>query len=104
MSEVPEGIIQVRPIKIAEFHAVRWIGDFDDPAVIWLATRFGWKLERSTRKRAALSIRGRNLKRYDVRSGDWIIALGTNGSVAIMSDQVFHRTYREVEALEVESR
>lgn len=97
------GIIEVVPVKVATFKAVRWYGDDENtiPLVETLAEQYGWKVNGVLpvtvrgRRRYALTVTGRNRKQYRALKGDWIIALGQNGSIRICSDKQFRQDYKE---------
>lgn len=95
----PEEVLLVRPVNVATFHATRWTGDDPDTDVAWMAEQFGWKVNgvfsRTTATSPYLLITGRNRTQYRVKMGEWIIALGTNGSLRIVTDRQFKRDYRE---------
>ena len=66
-----------------------------------MAERYGWKIlgmRDSIRKGRALLIVGKNHKRYLVSHGDYIIALGANGSLRVATLKEFDRDYREARA------
>lgn len=103
MSErLPKGIKSVRPKNIAHFRAVRWNGSEDDAAVKWLADQYGWKVTgvgsvfRHSKPIPALTLIGRNKHRYKVVSGYWIIALGSNGSLRVVSERQYRNDYEEI--------
>lgn len=99
MSRPPE-IVSIQPTAIATFSALRWVGDPDDEALAWMAEQYGWKITgmRDTRKGRALVVIGKNSKRYTIGNGEWVIALGSNGSMTVISDRQYRQNYREVEA------
>lgn len=90
----PEGLIRVVPINVAEFHAAQWDGEADDPAMAWMADQFGWSLKYLSDR---LMITGRHRKRVEVKPGHWVVALGVNGSLRVVTDRGFKRDYREAE-------
>jgi hypothetical protein len=90
----PETVRVVTPVNVAEFHAVQWDGD-PFPGIIWLADRFGWRFRKHAGHPNTLVIYGRNGKRYTVPPGEWVIALGTNGSIRVCTDREFRKDYRE---------
>lgn len=90
----PEGIRLVAPVNVAEFHATKWNGEDDTPALEWLADRFGWTLKPLEGK---IIITGRHHKRVPLTPGNWVVALGANGSVRVVSERVFRRDYRELD-------
>jgi hypothetical protein len=97
----PDGIISVEPKAVATYTAMCWIGDDKDPALLWMAERYGWKIagmRDSLRKGRALMIVGKNNKRYLVAHGDYIIALGANGSLRVATVKEFDSDYREASA------
>lgn len=101
----PAAVVAVQPINTATFYAVRW-QDNDDgrsaAAIHWMADEFGWKVHGVMsvairgRMRRALLIVGRNRKQYRALHGDWIIALGANGSIRICSDKQYKIDYKEI--------
>lgn len=95
----PEGLVEVQPKAIATYTALCWIGDEEDPALIWMAERFNWQIagmRDSIRKGRCLMIIGRNMKRYLVSNGEYVIALGANGSLRVCSRKEYEKDYREV--------
>lgn len=89
----------VVPVNTAEFVAVRWLADGfgkSDGAIAWMGERYGWTVRFEHKSHEdLLFIYGRNRKKYTVRKGDWVIALGTNGSLRVCSDRQFKQDYRE---------
>lgn len=93
----PDGVVEVVPRNVAEFNAAQWDGTADDPAMQWMADRFGWTLKYLSDR---LVIIGRHRKRTEVHPSYWVVALGVNGSVRVVTERVFARDYREVESNE----
>lgn len=89
----PEGVKMVRPVGIVSFEATRWTSTEAGEAIDWMAARFGWRVGHVGTE---LRIHGRNGKRYPVKEGNWVIALGTNGSIRVCSDKQYRQDYREV--------
>lgn len=97
MSHTLEGLIDVQPKAIATYTALCWIGDEQDPALLWMAERYNWLLSGmrdSVRKGRCLVIVGKNKKRYLVGHGDYIIALGANGSLRVATRREFEQDYK----------
>ena len=97
----PDGVVDVQPKTVATYTAMCWIGDAADPALLWMAERYGWKIlgmSHSPNKGSRLILVGKNNKRYYVRYGDYIIALGANGSLRVATPKEFDRDYREASA------
>lgn len=67
-----------------------------------MADQFGWKVGRSDLFRrtdgeaVGLVLYGRNGRRYTVKDGEWVIALGSNGSLRVTSDRQFKIEYKEI--------
>lgn len=76
----------------------------ENAGLMWMAERFGWKvggeavLYRGGKKYPALLLIGKNKHRYKIRSSDWVIALGSNGSLRVVTDRQYREDYREVSA------
>ena len=96
----PDGIISIEPKAVATYTAMCWIGDEKDPALVWMAERYGWKIDgmKASARGRCLIIVGKNNKRYRVSHGDYIIALGANGSLRVATVKEFDRDYREASA------
>lgn len=95
------GLIEVQPKAVATFTALRWIGDEEDPTLLWMMERFGWKslgMKDTIRKGRVLMLQGKNLKRYPVAFGDYVIALGAGGSMRVASQREFDKDYRVIVA------
>lgn len=91
---LPDGLVLVQPRRIAKFHAVRLIDNTSISPINWMARQFGWKVvEREDLD--VLIIHGRNHKRYVVKYGEWVVALGTNGSLRVCTDRLFRNDYKE---------
>lgn len=102
----PAAIVEVQPTKIATFTAVQYDTMFSqegNAALAWMAERFGWELKGETtvyrggKKFPALLLVGKNKHRYKVTDGDWVIALGSNGSLRVVSDKQYRQDYKKVE-------
>lgn len=93
----PDGVRIVVPTNVSQFHAARWFNiEYDSAAVKWMADQFGWRISNSVGNEPnTLAIYGRNGKRYKVKPGEWVIALGTNGSIRVCSDKQYRQDYRE---------
>lgn len=97
----PDKVLRVVPAKIAVFHAVRWDGKEPGEELRWMADEFGWRIKGvfpamiRGRERDSLLIVGRSRKQYRALPGDWIVALGANGSIRVCSDSTFREDYRE---------
>ncbi len=94
----PVEIFDVQPKAISTFAALCWLGDEQDEALIWMAERFGWKINgvrNSVRKGLALEIIGKNHKRYLIKSGEYVVALGANGSLRVCTAKEFQTDYRK---------
>ena len=89
----PEGVVEIVPRNVAQFHATRWEGEENSPDLAWMADQFGWTVKYLSGRAI---ITGRHRKRVEVRPNSWVIALGVNGSVRIVNDRVFARDYEEV--------
>lgn len=94
----------VTPTNVAEFLALRWEESEEAKAsLLGMAARYGWTLvaepaiQRRGKRHRGITILGRNRKRYTIISGEWIIALGANGSIRVCSDKKYRQDYREVE-------
>lgn len=97
----PDGIVEIQPKAVATYTAMCWIGDEKDPALVWMAERYNWRIDGmrdSIRKGRCLMITGKNNKRYLVAHGEYIIALGANGSLRVATVKEFDRDYREASA------
>lgn len=91
----PEGVTEVAPRSVAQFHAAKWTGDADDSAIQWLADQFGWGIRYTP---SALVITGRHRKQHKVSKGMWVVALGVNGSLRVINEKTYQRDYQEVQA------
>lgn len=92
----PPSIKRVTPTNIAAFLALRW----EDNAACnddleWMVAEFGWR-HGGVSSTGRLVLFGRAGKRYVVKPGEWIIALGANGSLRVVSDRQYRNDYREV--------
>ena len=91
----PEGVVEVVPRNVAQFHAAKWTGEANDPAIQWLADQFGWGIRYTP---SVVVITGRHKKQYKVSEGMWVVALGTNGSLRVINEKTYQRDYQEVRA------
>lgn len=96
-----EAVKTVQPVNISTFYALRWHGEEKDgEALEWMAGQYGWIIMPSSpfaRDDSSLRLIGRNRKRYSVKPGEWIIALGPNGSLRVCSDKQYKTDYKETE-------
>lgn len=96
MTGMPSGVCKVRPVNTVDFHATQWNG-LAITDIEWMAATFGWKFKYGVEDPTTLVINGRNGRRYSVRPGQWVVALGTNGSLRVCSDRTFQRDYRKAD-------
>lgn len=96
MSDKPAEIVEVVPRNVAKFHAVYWNGDPEDAGLAWMVQQFGWRKGScftKDGKASAITIYGRHGKRYVVQRGWWVVALGANGSLRVLTNRDFVRDY-----------
>lgn len=98
----PANVRPVQPVNTATFYACLWNGHARSTSDIrWMAEEFGWKVNGEITKQVrgrnqrALLITARNRKQYTLLVGDWVIALGANGSIRVCSDKQFRQDYKE---------
>lgn len=92
-------IVTVRPRNVALFKAACWRSDKDDTAVRELVEQAGWaveSLEFSLGTGSTLRLVRQLRSPIRVRDGDWLVMLGTSGSLRVMSDKQFKYTYEAV--------
>lgn len=96
----------IMPKNVATFQAVRLTDDEaeeTEPLVREVAEQAGARVQGwvYTRRKGAstlvLRIIGRNRKTYDLAYGDWLIVLGTNGSIRACTNKQYKTDYKEVE-------
>lgn len=94
------------PKNVATFNAVRLTDDEaeeSEPLVRQVAEQAGARVQGwvYTRRKGmavpVLRIIGKNRKNYDLAFGDWLIVLGTNGSIRTCTDKQYRQDYKEIE-------
>lgn len=106
MKAVPKGVGVYRPRRMAEYTATCWLGPEVGADIEYMAKRFGWRVlgvnetpsKVGGNTRISMRILGRSRKVYVVRPGDWVIALGANGSIRVESSaEKFYETYERAD-------
>lgn len=97
MADLPAGVARVVPANVAPFTALQWLPDGRAlDSLIWMGDQFGWSVSLLSSGQAYIN--ARHTKKYRVRPGQWVIAVGTNGSLRVCTDREYRRDYKEVEA------
>lgn len=96
-------VIDVMPKNVATFKAIRMEGDESVEEITRLAENLrakvdGWVLTRRKGQPVEVfRLTAANRRKYDLAVGDWLVFLGTNGSLRVCTDREFKMYYTPTE-------